>query len=54
MAQWANYCVLAGCDIPIFTNEVSRDGVHVMHAYMFLLSFFVFCFVVLVLLFQHN
>ena len=41
--------MLAECDIPIFTNGVSRDGVHVMHAYMFLFSFFV-----VVLLFLHN
>ena len=31
--------MLAACDLPIFTNEVSRDGVHVMYACMFLLSF---------------
>ena len=26
------YCVLAGCDIPVFTNGVSRDGIHVTQA----------------------
>ena len=51
--------MLAGCDIPIFTKGVSRDGVHVMYACMFLLIFLFVCFVVVVvvlllLLFQHN
>ena len=50
--------MLAGCDIPIFTNGVSRDGVDlsVMHACMFFVKFFMFVcqFVVVVLLFQHN
>ena len=45
--------MLAACDLPIFTNEVSRDGVHVMYACMFLLSFF-FCFVLLLLFFFFN
>ena len=41
VGRWA-YCVLAGCDIPMFNNGVSRDGVHVMHAqYMFFVIFFV-------------
>ena len=47
--------MLAGCDIPIFTNGVSRDGVDlsVMHACMFFVKFLCL-FVSLLLLFFYS